>query len=525
MAKGAKVGDAYINIAARLDDLEKEFGKLDRSVKKQTSTMEKNLGGAFKRLGGLAAGAFALDKITSFVIKATELAGVFEGVEAAFNRLNNPALLDGLRKATQGTISDLELMKAAVRANNFKVPLNQLAGFFEFATKRAAQTGESVDYLVNSIIDGIGRKSTLVLDNLGISASELQEEIKKTGDFGQAAGNIIQRELAAAGDVALTSAQKTQQLNAQLENVTVEVGQKLIPVMNELKEAAIGSLSLLNQLIDDDVDLWSKLQFVLASATGNTVAMGNAISEMNVQQIVANQTQQESVEVMEEVAVASEKVADKVNKVKIGYEDLFNVLAPTAKVVDELSTKFAEVAEVMEEGEPWFQTAEQVKNLAETSALLSDIIGQGLTQSFQAALINGESFTFTLEQYFVRLAERILVAVAAAAALAAILSATGLGGGLGFLGNFKSLFGNFAGFDIPGFARGGQVPGGMTLVGERGPELVNLPRNANVTPNHEMGRFGSGMFNGTIPISGDIKGNDIFLSNQRSGVTRKRVTG
>jgi hypothetical protein len=29
--------------------------------------------------------------------------------------------------------------------------------------------------------------------------------------------------------------------------------------------------------------------------------------------------------------------------------------------------------------------------------------------------------------------------------------------------------------------------GGMALVGERGPELVNLPRGSSVTPNHQLG--------------------------------------
>src|SRR5690606_17103755 len=53
--------------------------------------------------------------------------------------------------------------------------------------------GQEVDYLVNSFVDGLGRKSTLVLDNLGISASELQEEVNKVGDFAEAVGNIIGR--------------------------------------------------------------------------------------------------------------------------------------------------------------------------------------------------------------------------------------------------------------------------------------------------------------------------------------------
>ena len=36
---------------------------------------------------------------------------------------------------------------------------------------------------------------------------------------------------------------------------------------------------------------------------------------------------------------------------------------------------------------------------------------------------------------------------------------------------------------IPGFATGtNYAPGGMAIVGERGPELVNLPRGSRVSP-------------------------------------------
>lgn len=47
----------------------------------------------------------------------------------------------------------------------------------------------------------------------------------------------------------------------------------------------------------------------------------------------------------------------------------------------------------------------------------------------------------------------------------------------------------------PGFANGtNYARGGLALVGERGPELVNLPGGASVTPNHAIGR-GSGVTN------------------------------
>lgn len=48
-----------------------------------------------------------------------------------------------------------------------------------------------------------------------------------------------------------------------------------------------------------------------------------------------------------------------------------------------------------------------------------------------------------------------------------------------------------ASLGIPGFASGTNfAPGGLALVGERGPELVNLPRGSQVVPNHELGGMG-----------------------------------
>lgn len=43
---------------------------------------------------------------------------------------------------------------------------------------------------------------------------------------------------------------------------------------------------------------------------------------------------------------------------------------------------------------------------------------------------------------------------------------------------------------VPGKATGGYSPGGMTMVGEYGPEMVNLPRGSHVVPNHRLGGGG-----------------------------------
>ena len=195
--------------------------------------------GKMKGLGVALAGVFAVGKIIEFGKELLKLGGEVEGVRQAFNRLNDPTLLANMRKATRGTIDDLKLMQYAVKADNFGIPLSKLATYFEFATKRASQTGESVDYLVESIVTGIGRKSVLVMDNLGISAVALQDEVARVGDFGIAAGNIIEREIGKMGDVILTNAQRVDALKASWQNVKIQLSEKLAPVFTSMLEFAV----------------------------------------------------------------------------------------------------------------------------------------------------------------------------------------------------------------------------------------------------------------------------------------------
>lgn len=70
------------------------------------------------------------------------------------------------------------------------------------------------------------------------------------------------------------------------------------------------------------------------------------------------------------------------------------------------------------------------------------------------------------------------------------------------------LGGLLGGFKIPGFAAGtNYAPGGLAWVGERGPELVNLPRGSQVIPNHALGDRGDGV-NVPVNINIDATGAD-----------------
>lgn len=64
---------------------------------------------------------------------------------------------------------------------------------------------------------------------------------------------------------------------------------------------------------------------------------------------------------------------------------------------------------------------------------------------------------------------------------------------------FSSLFGGI--FKLFGFADGTEFsPGGVAMVGERGRELVNLPRGSQVIPNHRLGNIGGGSQSGPINL-------------------------
>lgn len=212
-----------IKVKLRLDSSEfkKGVGEAEKGVS--------NFGDKIKSMAVKAAAAIGvltlLQKAFNFGAQAYNTAAQAEGVERAFKRLNNPNLLNQLRDATQGTVSDLELMQNAIQAKNFKIPLENLASYLKFANQRAKETGQSVDYLVQSIVLGVGRKSPLILDNLGISALEVRDEFAKTGDMAKAVANIIDREMGDANDTLETSKTLTEQNTAAWENFEKTAGQ------------------------------------------------------------------------------------------------------------------------------------------------------------------------------------------------------------------------------------------------------------------------------------------------------------
>ena len=205
--------------------------EFNRALKDTQNNLGRFTGMISKSLAVLGVGLGA-KQILDAGIAVSKLAGQAEGVAAAFSRLpNSVALMKDLKEATGNTVSELELMKRAVMASNFDIELAALPKLLEFATLRAQQTGQSVDYLVDSIVTGIGRKSKLILDNLGISAVALSQklggvstEAATVGQVAKAVGEIAADSLKNMAGFSDNAATKMDRLAASWDNVGVSIG-------------------------------------------------------------------------------------------------------------------------------------------------------------------------------------------------------------------------------------------------------------------------------------------------------------
>lgn len=220
------------------------------------------------------------DSIAELINGGLEMAEQADGVTKAFNDLNQEGLLDNLRKATKGTVNDVQLMTAAVQAKDFRIPLEDLGKYLEFAQLKAQQTGQSVDYMTNSIVTGLGRKSPLILDNLGISAAEISEKTKETGDFMKAVAEIVDTQLAEAGETYISAADRAAQKTVELQNAQKALGDEILPLKEQWDDAyadmQLNTISLISWCVKHQ-GVVKTLGILLTAFTVVAIATSNAI--------------------------------------------------------------------------------------------------------------------------------------------------------------------------------------------------------------------------------------------------------
>jgi len=531
--------DIDFKIGADLKQFRGAMGNIDHSLKR--------LSGGFGALGGVIGASFAVDAIRQFASESIDLAAQAEGVKAAFNRLNDPQLLKNLREATLNTVSDLKLMQTAVQAKNFQIPMDTLAKGLEFAQRRAVETGQSVDYMVDSFVTGLGRKSVMILDNLGISAAELRDKMASGATMAQAVGQIMDESFAEAGDRIVTTSMKIDQQRATIENLKTEIGQGLMPIYesflnltNKVLKATIATtdpfsvegkdeealerqIKRLDQLIernDRNLKRAPKHTTYLKNVTRleeyrnqHLAALNNLLGETNKKQDDLNSTTEQTIDSTGELGNTFKRTyneaffyTEAIHRLKKAHSMLYKAQGASINQFATASTSFKEFKKTWQDN----VIQEGLKDGVDLTYILADAgfdaftafeelgnsIGNLLTSSFEAAMISGEDFFKVFIQGLKNMLIQLLAAIAAALVLAALLVVI-TGGGIGAL-SMKSIgnaFKNFTGpmMGVPSFGLGGGLGGAMQ--------------------------------GGGVQVFGRLSGADILISSERAGRDRTRLSG
>lgn len=167
---------------------------------------------------------------------------------------DSEAMLKNMRALSKGTISDLELMQQANQALLLGLPVERFDDMLNIARSSAKATGQSMDFMLTSIVTGLGRGSKLMLDNLGIVIDTEKSYVKYAKTLGKTSRELTDLEKKQAfvnealaiglknteklGDQTVTLTDKWDKLKATLENNAVTLGNRLAPAIEAVIDAA-----------------------------------------------------------------------------------------------------------------------------------------------------------------------------------------------------------------------------------------------------------------------------------------------
>jgi hypothetical protein len=510
----------------------REFRNGIRNLDRDLQGFSKNI----QNLGGFIGATFAVGVIQDFTMEAVKLGDQLAAAEQGFQRFGNAADLEKLKASTKGMVSEVKLLQQAIQAGNFGIPIQELADLFAFAQARARETGQEVDYLTNSIVTGIGRKSPLILDNLGISAIQLKErlggvsaEAATIGDVTKAVSAIAKEELAKMGTSTLNATEEVTQFATEWEDFKADFGRAIAPAvvtslrwikkeLKEIRDFAIDVYNLPGLGLKGLADLTTGL---LGTTGGATMSKAPNYAELYKQAF----PQKEATPIQETTAA----IADQGKAIKSTIQDLerYNDSVRELLAFNETAPDYLEEVnnELFAGSDYWFTYGERMADALDTTALedfantwtdtveetipgivdvvtqyqnlngvinaVAGTIGNVLQQSFSAALTNGEDFFKVLLDGLKKMALQLAATAGAALALSVILKSMGIGAGVS-LGNIFKVVG-----------------GQMGLPGLTGSTFNPL----------------TGSVDGGLNFTGRVSGQDLLLSTVRSGTNYQRGGG
>jgi len=198
-------------------------------------------------------------------VKMSERVGKIEGLSLGFERNfgNMENSLNSFRKASQGMVSDMDLMQTANRAALLGVTtdVGKLSGLMVTARLRGREMGMSMTDAFNDIVTGIGRSSPLILDNLGIKIPDALTEAMKSMSEAKKMQTLLNFAIKDGAKIAsqygdviqLTAGEKTAILKATFVNIKDNILNSFIPALSSLVYDGLAPvLNMIQKLTSED---------------------------------------------------------------------------------------------------------------------------------------------------------------------------------------------------------------------------------------------------------------------------------
>lgn len=317
------------------------------------------VGGGVERLGGAAAGlgniaTAAVGGVAALGAGAVALGGAaaalaidaapLENVQAAFDGITaaagttGAAVLSSMQDASNGMIAMEDLMLTFNSASQLVSPdfALQLTDALGPLGRVASATGQDLDFLMDSLVTGVGRMSAPILDNLaiqvdiaaaneayaeslGITVGEMTKQQQQAALMAQVLDKLNEN-TAAMPDTADSAAASIARFQAMMKDTKDTIGLAFIPIITELAAAI---MPLVQQAIPPLADAAERLGLILAGALSQGLAMAGDLFN-NLQNMIGGDSP---------MAAAFQSVAE-------GAAELFAAFEASAPAAQEVIESF-----------------------------------------------------------------------------------------------------------------------------------------------------------------------------------------
>lgn len=284
----ADISKLLKDTAEGVDKVEDSLEDVDDAAQETTSRFQSLKDVALKAAKALVAAGAAMAaafKASMDAVRGLRIETSFRIMAARVQQSSNE-ILTAMKTASQGVVEDTELMRLANQAlllGVAKTP-EEFAKLTSSAITLGQAVGQDAVTSLEQLINAAGRRSTEVLDNLGISLAEVNAEMEKVAqqEFGVAVSQLDQAQknavfMRAALEVAAQKAEElgglTRDLGTAMEqavtggkNLKQELGE-IVNIMFNLLSSGEQNKSLMDRLTEGARE-WQRIMISIQAIIG-----------------------------------------------------------------------------------------------------------------------------------------------------------------------------------------------------------------------------------------------------------------